>query len=147
MTPVAPWKRYQRAYNRLVREHGDAVFPNELYVKPVCLEDALDYVTHQRPELIYPIKSYMVAIIYATLLAEHYQEPFYKTLDDPDLFLKQDPFYTTYSQDPQTYDSIIRMLEDIPDWLNGGWCPKTKEYFEAECTLQGLEKAMTAYGV
>jgi hypothetical protein len=99
---------------------------------------ALNYVREKTDVGTYPGKSYIVAIIYATMINRVYGDDFFKLLDDPDLLYGQDDFFVPYSKDKETYDSILEQLKSIPNWIEGGWAPKTVEYFYLECTELGV---------
>jgi hypothetical protein len=133
------WKVCQSIYNALVRDHTDASHKHATVMSDEIVENALRFVTSTEEHSIYPAKSYMVAVIYAKLLEEHYGEDFYEVLDDPDLLNGQDRFFVPYGDDPENYDSIIARLESMPDWMEGGWAPYTVNYFHLECTEAGVE--------
>lgn len=133
------WKMWQEVYNRLVTDHTDARHLHKREMSEDKVNAALGYVREQSDVGVYPGKSYMVAIIYATMLEKVYNEDFYEVLDDPDLLHGQDDFFVPYSQDKETYDAIIKALEGMPNWLEGGWAPKTVGYFYLECTQAGVE--------
>jgi hypothetical protein len=63
-------------------------------------------------KLVYPAKSYFVAIVYARFLEKHFGCDFLETLDDPEL-LPDDRFFTRYSADRSTYDAILAGLESL----------------------------------
>lgn len=133
------WKTWQQIYNSLVTDHSDAGFKHKRVMEVEKVENALFYIREQADYGIYPAKSYMVAIIYATMLEKVYGEDFYEVLNDPDLLFGQDDFFEPYDQDPVTYDAIIERLKEYPNWLEMGWAPKTVEYFYLECTEQGVD--------
>lgn len=133
------WKIYQQMYNRLVTEHSDARHLHQRVTSEEIVENALNYVKEQSNVGVYPAKSYIIAIIYATLLVQHYGEDFYEVLDDADLLCGQDDYFVPYSQDSENYDAIIARLAQMPGWIEGGWAPKTVEYFLLECTQKGVE--------
>lgn len=132
------WKMWQELYNNLVTDHSDAGHKHKREMQRPTVENALFYIREQADYGIYPAKSYMVAIIYATKLQEVYGEDFYEVLDDPDLLYGQDEFFVPYSHDKKFYDEIIEALKSIPNWIEGGWAPKTVEYFHLECTEAGV---------
>lgn len=134
----ALYKDYQRLYNQLVTDHPDD-FSNMQIVEDVeIVKNALHYFKEATFPLIYPAKSYAVAVIYAVKLNELYGVDIYETLSDSDLFLGQDPFFVTYTQDPESYDRIMDELSHMPDWISSGWAPKTVEYCLLECTEEGI---------
>lgn len=79
-------------------------------------------------ELIYPAKSYFVAIIYAKCLEKYFGGSFFEYLNDPEL-LPDDTYFKVYSQDKSTYDNIINRIGDI--WQYPSIC-KTVNYFKKE---------------
>lgn len=79
-------------------------------------------------ELIYPAKSYFVAIVYAKCLEKYFGSDFFESLNDPEL-LPDDTYFKTYSQDKFTYDNIINRIGDI--WQYPSIC-KTVNYFKKE---------------
>jgi hypothetical protein len=135
-----PWKEYQQLYQLLVTEHPDDFSNMEIVEEDELVHNALKYFDQATFPLIYPAKSYAVAIIYAYKIKEVYGVPVLTTLDDPDLFLGQDPYFVPYSADKETYADIIAHLQDRPNFLQEGWAPQTVKYFEMECTEEGLER-------
>lgn len=133
------YKLYQKLYHELVREHADDFENMEWVEAPELVQNALNYFRKAEFPLVYPAKSYAVAIIYATLLEQEYDIPLRESLDDSDLFLGHDDFFVVYSKDPTTYEAILKGLEEIPNWIDSGWAPKSAEYFRLECTLEGVE--------
>ena len=79
-------------------------------------------------ELIYPAKSYFVAIVYAKCLEKYFGGSFFEYLNDPEL-LPDDTYFKVYSQDKSTYDYIINRIGDI--WQYPSIC-KTVNYFKKE---------------
>lgn len=132
------WKMWQQVYNDLIQDHSDARYKHQYIISNTPVDDAIEYVTHQSPVGLYPGKSRIVAIIYARCISEFYGESFFETLDDSELLHGQDEFFVPYSEDKETYDAILERLKDIPDWIKGGWAPKTVEYFHLECTEAGV---------
>ena len=127
------WKINQYIHRIGAKPSRDTITAESLVVtRAFDLKDAYSYFTEQRPELVYPMKSFMVGVIYATMLVKHFNEDFYKVLDDKDL-LPGDPFFVPYSKEKEKYDALIEFLKGYPDWLEGGWVPVTVEYFNEEC--------------
>lgn len=136
---IKEWKMWQQVYNNLVTEHSDARHLHKRVMSEEIVENALRYIQVQDDYGIYPAKSYIVAIIYAVMIQRTYGDDLYESLNDPDLLYGQDEFFIPYSQDKANYDAILERLAMIPNWLNGGWAPKTVEYFHLECTQAGIE--------
>jgi hypothetical protein len=83
----------------------------EEFSEELIIKRALQYPKEQTKELYYPGKSYCVAIIYAKLLEVHFQEDFLTSLDDSLLLYENDPYFTPYSKDKKTYDSILEKFD------------------------------------
>lgn len=79
-------------------------------------------------ELIYPAKSYFVAIVYAKCLEKYFGGSFFEYLNDPEL-LPDDIYFKIYSQNKSTYDNIINRIGNI--WQYPSIC-KTVNYFKKE---------------
>lgn len=137
-----PYKEYQLLYEEFVGKHQDDFEFMQIVEDPELVENALHYFREASFPLIYPAKSYAVAIIYATKIKEIYGIDLYETLRDTDLFLGHDQYFVTYDQDPATYDAILKKLEEIPDWINSGWAPQTVRYCLLECTEEGVAEAL-----
>ncbi|MNP65170.1 hypothetical protein D3C76_1607400 [compost metagenome] len=114
----------------------------EIVEHPELVENALKYFEKAEFPLIYPAKSYAVAIIYAHKLNEIYNIPIVAVLNDPDLFLGQDPYFVPFSKDPTTYQNIMARLKKVPNWINSGWAPQSVEYCLLECTEKGVDSVM-----
>lgn len=134
------WKQWQQVYNQLVQDHSDAGHKHARRIEEEIVENALFYLKEKANYGIYPAKSYMVGIIYATMIHRVYKEDFYDVLDDPDLLCGQDDFFVPYSKDKENYDKIIARLDSMPNWLEMGWAPTTVGYFYLECTEEGISK-------
>lgn len=139
----APYKEYQRLYDEFVQEHPDDFANMQIIEDPELVENALHYFREASFPLIYPAKSYAVAIIYATKIKELYGIDLYETLRDPDLFLGHDQYFVPYDQDPATYDAILAKLETIPNWIASGWAPQSVNYCLLECTEEGVQSVMS----
>jgi hypothetical protein len=139
------WKLFQELYHSLVTEHTDAGHLHKREMSDDKVTAALNYVREKADVGTYPGKSYIVAIIYATMINKVYGDDFLQTLNDPDLLYGQDDFFVPYSQDKQAYDSILEELKSIPNWIEGGWAPKTVEYFYLECTESGFDMVNSSY--
>jgi len=84
-------------------------------------------------ELIYPAKSYFVAIIYAKLLEKYFNENFYSALNYNDLLI-DDKYFKPYSQAKEVYDGILKQLKSILDYDS---TENTKTYFYQEFLING----------
>ena len=79
--------------------------------------------------LIYPAKSYFVAIVYAKCLEKYFDKDFYQALDDEEL-LPDDKYFLPYSKSKYIYDQILTQLQD--DILSYKHTEKTVQYFKKE---------------
>ena len=86
-------------------------------------------------KLIYPAKSYFVAIVYAKLLECYFNENFYDCLNDKEL-LPDDYFFVPYNRNRNVYNAV---LSKIGDPLGYKAAEKTKEYFYQEFLLDGTD--------
>ena len=78
----------------------------------------------------------MVGICYARWLSEMFGGSPIDYLEDPDLLYGNDPYYVTYSTDPETYHQV---LNGIGGWQfdnNLGVVPQVKHYFDLEFGLK-----------
>lgn len=139
-------KQYQKLYQQLVTEHTDDFSLMEYVVAPEIVQNALYYFKGQNFPLIYPAKSYAVAVIYAYLLFKEYGIPIRDSLADEDLFLGQDEYFVPYLKDVASYEAILHELDYTPNWISLGWAPKTAEYFRLECTAAGIQEVMDGVG-
>ena len=79
-------------------------------------------------ELIYPAKSYFVAIVYAKCLEKYFNINFYKALNDKEL-LPDDLYFVTYNNSKDIYDKIIENIGNIWQYES---INKTVGYFKKE---------------
>jgi len=134
------YKLYQLIYNKTMI-HDDLINSNVI-IKPSkndIVNYAIKYFNEDLNELIYPAKSFSVAIIYSYLLQKELSEKFYDCLSDPDLFCGNDMYFRTYSEEREIYDEII---ESIQLWSDGFslntelfQVKKTMDYFLLEFGL------------
>ncbi len=124
------WKIRQELYHRLHKEHKDNLYGYDILMSDDIVNDAIDYFNENEMPFIYPAKSYVVAICYATWLARDFKEDFYDLLRDKELLYNNDPYFKTYEEDKDTYDKIIEKV--LPFDENKGIVPDIKEYYKAE---------------
>ena len=133
------WKEIadRRRLSYLCNEFDDVNLPRQIIQSPSCW-DIIELVVkffRTESELIYPAKSYFVALVYAACLTKYFNVPFYKALNDPDLLI-QDPYFSPYQDtskgfDSQfIYDSIIVQLDN--PILSYPSTKKTVKYFKQE---------------
>lgn len=114
------WKLNQEVYHRtappsdFIESKGFVVINDAYFI----IHGALSYFREPSTQLVYPAKSYAVAIVYAALIAKYFDEDFLTVLNDPDLLYGNDMFFVPYIQEPKKYDSIVRQLiaEDLFDF-------------------------------
>lgn len=98
----------------------------------VCFDDISHTVVQffkLGSQLIYPAKSYFVAIVYAKCLEKYFGKDFYQALDDEEL-LPDDKYFLPYSKSKHIYDQILTQLQD--DILSYKHTEKTVQYFKKE---------------
>jgi len=107
------WKARQRTYHRQMdAKFDDLISDKDCYIKEnqdewdLCA-DIVDYFFEPSTILIYPAKSYAVALIYAQLLTEHFDVEFYTVLNDPDLLYGNDKFFVPYKKAKDVYDTVL----------------------------------------
>ena len=114
------WKIRQQIYNDIIVITDFA----EDYDVPIFIDDTseqhiinhiVDYFTIPVAELIFPAKSYAVAIIYAKLITHYFNEDFYEILNDPTLLYENDKYFMPYMKAQNIYDQA---LSQIPNDLN-----------------------------
>lgn len=79
-------------------------------------------------QLIYPAKSYFVAIVYAKCLEKYFKQDFYQSLDDIEL-LPDDPSFIPYNMSKKVYDLVLQEIGDIWKYKS---IEKTVDYFKQE---------------
>ena len=130
------WKIRQELYHRLNFVHDDDLNDKSIIITDNIVADAVRYFKEDNLGWIYPSKSYMVAICYARWLSEVFGGSPIDYLEDPDLLYGNDPYYVTYSTDPETYH---RVLNGIDGWQfdnNLGVVPQVRHYFDLEFGLK-----------
>ena len=107
------WKHKQQLYH-LTQPINDDISDKEYIIrhdKSQLVEDIVLYFKEDSDILIYPSKSYAVAIIYAKLLERYFNKNFYEVLDDPKLLYDNDMYFVPYSKDKETYDDAISQID------------------------------------
>ena len=122
--------RRKQAY--LINDWDDVNLP---YITDMSnISEQVIHFFNTESRLIYPAKSYFVAIIYAKCLEQWFNIPFYEALNDNDL-LPDDKWFVTYENDKETYDKIIYSINDIWNYES---INKTVEYFKKEFLINGI---------
>jgi hypothetical protein len=128
------WKVLQEIYHRMTEEHSDASENFDMLYRPdTIIKDCKRYIDTKDLIWFYPAKSYIVAICYASWLAQDFDEDFYSLLNDPDLLYGNDPYFITYNNSVDMYDKVIKLL-GAPNPL-GGVVPDIRCYYENEFML------------
>ena len=78
--------------------------------------------------LIYPAKSYFVAIVYAKCIEKYFHINFYDALNDEEL-LPDDKYFKTYNESKDIYDKVLESIGDIYQYDS---IDKTVKYFKQE---------------
>lgn len=86
-------------------------------------------------KLVYPAKSYYVAIVYAKCMEKYFGIDFLSALNDKDL-LPDDKYFVPYECDKLTYNCI---LEEIGDILECPGVGKTVGYFKKEFLIDDID--------
>lgn len=116
--------RRELAY--LINEWDDKNLPHTIRYDNLIQQVVNFFKTESK--LVYPAKSYFVAIVYAKCLEKYFNIPFYEALDYKDL-LVDDKFFVPYSKDKDTYDIILGKIGDIFQYIS---IEKTVNYFKQE---------------
>lgn len=139
---MKPWRVNQEVFKRTGQQLSDVIETHPHIVSPLREEDVVNYFTTEQTTLIFPAKSYAVAIIYALLINVVFGDDVFETLSDPNLLAGNDKYFTSYAADPVTYDRVFSALP----WLSAetiqnlpySQVKATVEYFRAEVLLSGV---------
>ena len=123
------WKT-KRKLSYLMHEFDDFDLPYEIVEESNKeLVSRILRFFYEGSELIYPAKSYFVAIVYAKMLEQYFNISFYEALNQDDL-LVDDRFYCPYRFRKEIYDEV---LQELPkDFLTLESTKKTIAYFKEE---------------
>lgn len=89
----------------------DMVIPYVHMTPPELADHTRDYFLNPDHKISYPAKSYAVALIYAELLVKYFGIPRVESLRDPELLYGNDPYYTTYQNNPSVYDLVQQNMQ------------------------------------
>lgn len=103
------------------------------------ISEITSYFFTDKEILVFPAKSYAVAIIYSLLIEKYFSTPFYDSLSDENLFWNSDKYFVSYQHAKHIYDKVLITLkkdrhfdvENIP--LEN--VKKTIEFFKQEFGL------------
>jgi hypothetical protein len=124
------WKIRQELYHKMITEHDDDLNKLTIEFSNNIIEDAIKYFNNKDMPFIYPSKSYVVAICYAYWLSKDFKEDFYELLNDKTLLYNNDPYFKTYKEDINIYDSIIKKIMPLDE--TKGIVPDIKKYYKKE---------------
>ena len=99
-------------------------------------EEIIEQVLHffnNESLLIYPAKSYFVAIVYSFCMQKYFGIDFIEALNDEQL-LFDDPYFVPYSKSKHIYDSILCHIDGSV--LEKKSCTKTVNYFKQEFMVE-----------
>lgn len=121
-----------RKLSYLYKEFDDINLPHQvIYDSPEDLIQRIIHFFYTESELIYPAKSYFVAIIYAKALEKYFHEDFYKMLDYENL-LPDDEYFIPYRKNPYVYDGVLIKIRDPLYYPS---TKKTMKYFKEEMLI------------
>lgn len=130
------WKLRQTIFHRTVvpsdRLGIDVRFDVVDMPKPHLKQCIIEYFTLPNPQIVYPAKSYAVAIIYARLLEKYFEEQFWTVLDDPELLFSNDPYFVPYSMDRDVYDAVVGLIPQNIESITYAQVQTTISYFHEE---------------
>lgn len=100
---------------------------HQSFSKTKLIEQIIEFFKVES-KLIYPAKSYFVAIIYAKCMEKYFKQNFYSCLNDVEL-LPDDESFIPYQYSSYIYDKVLRDVGDIWQYSS---IYKTVEYFKQE---------------
>ena len=130
------WKIIQEVYHRLNPEHTDDAENFDIVISEDIVNNAVKYFQTTDIGWIWPAKSYMVGICYAKWLSEIYGGDPFEYLEEPDLLYGNDPYYVSYSTDPNTYHLVLNQIDSWEFDSNAGVVPQVRHYFDLEFGLK-----------
>ena len=126
------WKE-RRKLSYLMNEFDDVDLP---YIHAEGSEDDLIKLIvlffNTESSLVYPAKSYFVAIVYAYCLHKYFNEDFYTVLNDKEL-LPDDRYFSPYNTSKYIYDKVLEEIGEIDKYQS---IEKTVKYFKQEMLLE-----------
>ena len=122
--------RERRVLSYLIHDFDDYHLPyTEIKMNNKQLVDTVVDFFNNESKLIYPAKTYFVAIVYAKMLEKYFNIPFYEGLSQDDLLI-EDKWFIPYKKSQDTYDAIIKQIPE--DFLTLKSTRKTRQYFSEE---------------
>lgn len=78
------------------------------YTVAMTIHEIEKYFTQELTTLVYPAKSYAVALIYSTMLEDYFGVDRMESLADPNLLYRNDRFFKPYDDTTKNiYDAVI----------------------------------------
>lgn len=111
---------------------NDYVSSEKIRINEKNLEKQIISFFEKGSKLIFPAKSYFVAIVYAKCLEEYFGVNFYEALDDKDLLLG-DKYFIPYSKSKNIYDFVLKEVGDIWNYKS---VEITVKYFKQEFLVE-----------
>lgn len=134
--------RERRRLSYMLNSFDDINLPHEFIMEDIdqILINRIIKFFRSESELIYPAKSYFVAIIYAYLMTQYFNEDFYNILSNQNL-LPDDIYFIPYGTNPGTthiYDEVLKDIcpNGLDDIMMYSSIEKTKNYFLQEFLLE-----------
>lgn len=140
------WKVYQQMYQQFTQSNSDDASRFKELMDGDIVGRAIEFLTSKPHYTYYPGKQYAVSVVYAYLTSVRYGVDIRELLDDPDLLLSPAYPHVRYSDDSDTYDQIIEFFMGNDDRLSLGWVPYTVDYWERECTEEGIGLLLEGLG-
>lgn len=111
------YKANQLSFNMINKSTDDILHPCDYKVITdvnKIIQYGIDYFTinMDKNNIVYPAKSYSVAIIYSILIEKYFNVPFFDSINDDFLFVGTDMFFKPYSESKHIYDEIIKNAFD-----------------------------------
>jgi hypothetical protein len=112
------WKVRQALFHRTtllddVFQEGEILITTDI---PIVPEVVRYFTTEMGGTLVYPAKSYAVALVYAHLLSKYFSEQMLTALSDPLLLYGNDRFFVPLDRDRAVYEETIRTLSIDETW-------------------------------
>lgn len=101
----------------------------EEYIDDEHLIETIVNFFETESQLIYPAKSYFVAIVYAKMLEAYFDIPFYEALNTEDLLI-DDVYFRRYKDHQCIYDKVLKAIPE--NFLELPSTEKTRKYFLQE---------------
>ena len=123
------WRERRRlAYLMFDFDDVDLDYKEEHIDDKYLIETIVEFFNTES-QLIYPAKSYFVAIVYAKMLEKYFDIPFYKALNTEDLLI-DDRYFKRYEDCQHIYDEVLKAIPE--NFLELPSTEKTRKYFLQE---------------